>query len=137
MADTMKVSLVNVSMVIHIKKPSQGLIWYTDRGSLYASYSHKDLLQRHGIVQSMSRKGNFWDNAVAESFFKSLKQVLVYKTYFYTKRQAKKEIFEYIEFYSNRTRSHSYLGNLSLINLEKKTLCYKIKWWRRDNQKSV
>ncbi|NQY20219.1 MAG: IS3 family transposase [Campylobacteraceae bacterium] len=109
-----------LSMAILHRNPSQGLIWHTDRGSQYASYSHKDLLQKHGIVQSMSRKGNCWDNAVAESFFKSLKQELVYNTYFYTKRQAKKEIFEYIEFYYNRTRSHSYLGNLSPNNFEEK-----------------
>ena len=122
MADTMKVSLVNdaLSMAILHRNPSQGLIWHTDRGSQYASYSHKDLLKKHGIVQSMSRKGNCWDNAVAESFFKSLKQELVYNTYFYTKKQAKKEIFEYIEFYYNRTRSHSYLGNLSPSNFEEK-----------------
>ena len=66
--------------------------------------------------------------SVAESFFKSLKQELVYNTYFYTKKQAKKEIFEYIEFFYNRTRSHSYLGNLSPNNFEEKTLCYKMKW---------
>ena len=122
MADTMKVSLVNdaLSMAILHRNPSQGLIWHTDRGSQYASYSHKDLLQKHGIVQSMSRRGNCWDNAVAESFFKTIKQELVYNTYFYTKRQAKKEIFEYIEFFYNRTRSHSYLGNLSPNNFEEK-----------------
>mgnify|MGYP003425118388 CR=1 FL=1 len=72
------------------------------------------------IIQSMSRKGNCWDNSVAESFFKSLKQELVYNTYFYTKKQAKKEIFEYIEFYYNRVRTHSYLGNLSPVKFEEK-----------------
>ena len=97
MDDTMKVSLVNdaLNMAMLHRKPSSGLLWHTDRGSQYASYSHKDLLQKHNITQSMSRKGNCWDNSVAESFFKSLKQELVYNTYFYTKRQAKKEIFEY------------------------------------------
>ncbi len=122
MDDTMKVSLVNdaLDMAILHRSPPKGLIWHTDRGSQYASYTHKDLLQKHGIIQSMSRKGNCWDNAVAESFFKSLKQELVYNTYFYTKKQAKKEIFEYIEFYYNRTRSHSYLGNLSPNNFEEK-----------------
>ena len=113
MDDTMKVSLVNdaLNMAISHRKPPKGLLWHTDRGSQYASYSHKDLLQKYGIVQSMSRKGNCWDNAVAESFFKTLKSDLVYQTYFYTKKQAKREIFEYIKFY--RVRSHSYLGNLS------------------------
>ena len=120
MNDTMKVSLVNdaLSMAIKHRNPSRGLIWHTDRGSQYASYAHKDLLLEHGIVQSMSRKGNCWDNAVAESFFKTLKSDLVYQTYFYTKNQAKREIFEYIEFYYNRVRSHSYLGNLSPSRFE-------------------
>lgn len=120
MDDTMKVSLVNdaLNMAIRHRNPQKGLLWHTDRGSQYASYSHKDLLQKHGIIQSMSRKGNCWDNAVAESFFKSLKNELIYQKYFYTKKQAKQEIFEYIEFYYNRTRSHSYLGNLSPVRFE-------------------
>ena len=120
MDDTMKVSLINdaLNMAINYRKPPKGLLWHTDRGSQYASYSHKDLLQHHGIIQSMSRKGNCWDNAVAESFFKTLKSDLVYQTYFYTKVQAKREIFEYIEFHYNRERSHSYLGNVSPSRFE-------------------
>jgi transposase InsO family protein len=120
MDDNMKVSLVNdaLNMAIAQRNPPVGLIWHTDRGSQYASYSHKDLLQKNGIIQSMSRKGNCWDNAVAESFFKTLKSNLVYQTYFYTKKQAKAEIFEYIEVYYNRTRSHSYLDNLSPAKFE-------------------
>jgi len=120
MDDTMKVSLVNnaLNMAIKHRRPESGLLWHTDRGSQYASYSHKDLLLKHGIVQSMSRKGNCWDNAVAESFFKTLKSDLVYQTYYYTKQQAKREIFEYIEFHYNKVRSHSYLGNLSLSKFE-------------------
>ena len=120
MDDNMKVSLVNnaLNMAIEHRNPAKGLLWHTDRGSQYASYSHKDLLQKYGIVQSMSRKGNCWDNAVAESFFKTLKSDLVYQTYFYTKKQAKREIFEYIEFYYNRVRSHSFLGNLSPCRFE-------------------
>jgi len=128
MADTMKVSLVNdaLKMAISHRNPPQGLLWHTDRGSQYASYSHKDLLKQHGIVQSMSRKGNCWDNAVAESFFKTLKSDLIYKTYFYTKKQAQHEIFEYIEFYYNRTRSHSYLGNLSPVKFEEKNIMLRM-----------
>jgi putative transposase len=120
MDDTMKVSLVNdaLNMAIQQRKPLKGLLWHTDRGSQYASYSHKDLLVKNNITHSMSRKGNCWDNAVAESFFKSLKNELVYQTYFYTKKQAKRELFEYIEFYYNRTRSHSYLNNLSPSKFE-------------------
>ena len=124
MADNMKVSLVNdaLNMAIQHRHPSQGLLWHTDRGSQYAAYSHKDLLQKYGIVQSMSRKGNCWDNAVAESFFKTLKSDLVYQTYFYTQKQAKREIFEYIEFHYNRVRSHSYLGNISPSKFEEMNL---------------
>lgn len=120
MDDTMKVSLVNdaLNMAILTRNPAKGLLWHTDRGSQYASYSHKNLLQKNGIIQSMSRKGNCWDNAVAESFFKTLKSDLIYDTYFYTKKQAKYEIFEYIEFHYNRVRSHSYLGNLSPSKFE-------------------
>ncbi len=122
MSDNMKVSLVNdaLKMAIEYRNPPKGLLWHTDRGSQYASYSHKDLLKKHGVIQSMSRKGNCWDNAVAESFFKSLKNELVYQTTFYTKKQAKQEIFKYIEFYYNRIRSHSYLGNLSPVEFEEK-----------------
>ena len=122
MDDSMRTSLVNdaLNMAIIHRSPSPGLLWHTDRGSQYASYSHKDLLEKYNIIQSMSRKGNCWDNSVAESFFKSLKQELVYNTYFYTKKQAKKEIFEYIEFYYNRVRTHSYLGNLSPVKFEEK-----------------
>ena len=120
MSDNMKVSLVNdaLNMAIKHRKPPAGLLWHTDRGSQYASYSHKDLLNKHGIIASMSRKGNCWDNAVAESFFKTLKSDLIYQTYFYTHKQAKREIFEYIEFYYNRVRSHSYLGNISPSKFE-------------------
>jgi transposase InsO family protein len=128
MDDTMKVSLVNdaLDMAINHRKPAKGLLWHTDRGSQYASYSHKDLLLKNGIIQSMSRKGNCWDNAVAESFFKTLKNDLVYQTYFYTKKQAQQEIFEYIEFYYNRTRSHSYLGNLSPVRFEERNFMLRM-----------
>jgi len=128
MDDTMKVSLVNdaLNMAISHRNPPKGLLWHTDRGSQYASYSHKDLLLKNGIVQSMSRKGNCWDNAVAESFFKTLKNDLVYQAYFYTKKQAQQEIFEYIEFYYNRTRSHSYLGNLSPVRFEDRNIMLRM-----------
>jgi transposase InsO family protein len=120
MDDNMKVSLVNdaLNMAITHRNPSKGLLWHTDRGSQYASYSHRDLLLKNNITQSMSRKGNCWDNAVAESFFKTLKSNIVYNDYFYTKKQAKFKIFEYIEFFYNRIRSHSYLKNLSPARFE-------------------
>ena len=122
MNDTMKVNLVNdaLNMALRHRTPKQGLIWHTDRGTQYASYSHKNLLKENNIIQSMSRKGNCWDNAVAESFFKSLKNELVYQTTFYTKKQAKQEIFKYIELFYNRVRSHSYLNGLSPVEFEEK-----------------
>ncbi|MDN5105919.1 DDE-type integrase/transposase/recombinase [Aliarcobacter butzleri] len=85
---TKKVSLVNdtLNMALRHRIPKEGLVWHTDRGSQYASYEHRNLLKQYGIIQSMSQKGNCWDNSVAESFFKSLKQELVYNTYFYTKK---------------------------------------------------
>lgn len=122
MDDTMKTSLVNdaLSMAIKHRKPKAGLIWHTDRGSQYASYAHKDLLEQYGIVQSMSRKGNCWDNAVAESFFHTLKTELVYHEVYETKAQANQSIFEYIEVYYNRQRSHSANNNLSPVEFENK-----------------
>ena len=116
----MKVSLVNdaLNMAIKIRKPPTGLIWHTDRGSQYASYSHKDLLTENGIVQSMSRKGNCWDNAVAESFFHTLKTELTHHEVYETRAQANQSIFEYIEVFYNRQRMHSTNNNLSPVEYE-------------------
>lgn len=96
MSDNMKTSLVNDALIMAIsrRKPLKGLVWHTDRGSQYASYSYKDLCQKYGIVQSMSRKGNCWDNAVAESFFHTLKTELIYNEIFETRAQANQAIFE-------------------------------------------
>jgi transposase InsO family protein len=120
MADNMKVSLVNdaLEMAINTRKPSKGLIWHTDRGSQYASYSHRDLLTEHGIVQSMSRKGNCWDNAVAESFFHTLKTELTHHEIYETRAQANQSIFEYIEVFYNKQRMHSTNNNLSPVEFE-------------------
>lgn len=124
MDDTMKTKLVNDALIMAIKrrKPNRGLIWHTDRGSQYASDSHKNLLKEHGIVQSMSRKGDCWDNAVSESFFHSLKTELVYHETFKTKAQANEMIFEYIEIFYNRQRLHSYNNYMSPVEFEEKML---------------
>ncbi len=124
MNDNMKTSLVNnaLEMAIARRKPLRELLWHTDRGSQYASYSHKDLCQKHGIIQSMSRKGNCWDNAVAESFFHTLKTELIYHEIFETRAQANQAIFEYIEVFYNRQRMHSANGNLSPVEFEEKML---------------
>ena len=128
MDDHMRVSLVNdaLDMAIKRRKPKNGLIWHTDRGSQYASTAHKDLLQKNGIIQSMSRKGNCWDNAVAESFFHSLKTELTNHEEFETKAQANEKIFEYIEVFYNRQRMHSSNNYLSPVEFEEKMLLKEI-----------
>jgi transposase InsO family protein len=124
MSDHMKTSLVNdaLKMAIQQRNPKEGLLWHTDRGSQYASYEHRDLLQAHGIIQSMSRKGNCWDNAVAESFFHTLKTELTHHQQFQTKAEANQAIFEYIEVFYNRQRIHSANDNLSPVAFEEKML---------------
>jgi transposase InsO family protein len=109
MDDHMRASLVNnaLLMAITTRKPKAGLVSHTDRGSQYASKSHRLILQEHKIIQSMSRKGNCWDNAVAESFFHTLKTELTHHVTFETREEAKKAIFKYIAVYYNRKRLHS------------------------------
>ena len=105
----MKASLVNDALLMAIwqRKPKQGLLWHTDRGSQYASENHREILEAHGITQSMSRKGNCWDNAVAESFFHTIKVELIHQYRFKTREEAKQAIFDYIEVFYNRQRLHS------------------------------
>lgn len=128
MDDKMKVSLVNdaLKMAIRTRNPQRGLIWHTDRGSQYTSYEHKDLLKTYGIIQSMSRRGNCLDNAVAESFFHTLKTELVHHEIYHTRKQAKQSIFEYIEVFYNRERIHSANKNLSPVEFEEKMLREKM-----------
>jgi transposase InsO family protein len=120
MSDTMKAELVNNALLMAIwqRKPKRGLLWHTDRGSQYASDSHRSILQQHGIKQSMSRKGNCWDNAVSESFFHTLKTELIHQVHFKNKEEAKQSIFEYIEVFYNRVRMHSSIGYLSPVEFE-------------------
>lgn len=121
MNERMKASLVNDALLMAIwkRKPGKGLISHTDRGSQYASHSHRKLLELHGIKQSMSRKGNCWDNAVAESFFHTLKVELTHHEQFKTREEAKQKIFHYIEAYYNRLRMHSANDYLSPVEYEK------------------
>ena len=120
MADNMKTQLVNdaLRMAIWQRKPPKGLIWHTDRGSQYASKAHRALLNTHHIQQSMSRKGDCWDNAVAESFFHTLKTELVYHQRYTTREQARRSLFKYIEVFYNRKRRHSANGSMSPANFE-------------------
>jgi len=120
MAEHMRAKLVNDALLMAVwkRKPPKGLLWHTDRGSQYASESHRALLRRHGIEQSMSRKGNCWDNAVSESFFHTLKTELTHHQTYQTRDEAKQAVFEYIEVFYNRERLHSANGYLSPINYE-------------------
>ena len=107
------------TMALWKRKPDKGLLWHTDRGSQYASESHRKILADHGIKQSMSRKGNCWDNAVSESFFHTLKTELVHHMKFKTREEAKTSIFEFIEVFYNRVRMHSANDYLSPVEYEK------------------
>ena len=124
MDDRLKTSLVNEALIMAIqrRKPKPGLLFHTDRGSQYASDSHKALLKEFGIIQSMSAKGNCYDNAVSESFFHTLKTELIYHTTFETKAQARMAIFSFIEIWYNRKRLHSYLDYMSPVEFEQKML---------------
>lgn len=128
MSHTLHTKLVNnaLEMAIQRRKPKKGLIYHTDRGSQYASYEHKNLLEKYGIVQSMSKKGDCWDNAVAESFFHSLKTELIYHEIFFTRSQANEKIFEYIEIFYNRQRIHSSNKYMSPSEFEDKMLLKEI-----------
>jgi putative transposase len=92
------------------RRPPPGLIFHSDRGSQYASRVFRRRLWRYRMRQSMSRKGNCWDNAVAESFFATLKKELIRDRPLVTRASARAEVFEYIEVFYNRQRAHSLLG---------------------------
>lgn len=100
--------------------PSSGLIVHSDRGSQYASEEFRSKLKKLGIRQSMSRKGDCWDNAVAESFFGSLKTELVHNNKYTIISEARRYIFEYVEVFYNRERLHSSLGYMSPQEYEMK-----------------
>jgi putative transposase len=100
--------------------PNAGLMHHSDRGSQYASGDYQKALDDLGVVCSMSRKGNCWDNAVAESFFGTLKTELIYTRRFATREEAREAIFDFIEVFYNRRRRHSTLGYLSPVDFELK-----------------
>jgi putative transposase len=100
------------------RKPKAGLIHHSDKGSQYASYDFQKILSNFGVIQSMSGKGNCYDNAVTETFFHTLKTELMFDCVFKTRAEAKSAIFEYIEIFYNRERRHSTLGYCSPVNFE-------------------
>ena len=120
MADHMRAELVNqaLAMALCQRQPAAGLIMHTDRGSQYGADSYRQLLTQHGIQPSMSRKGNCWDNAVAESFFHTLKTEVISLEDFDTREQTQTAVFEYIEVFYNRQRCHSANGYLAPLAYE-------------------
>lgn len=107
-----------LDMALAGRRPAAGLVHHSDRGSQYTSYGYRDLLECHGIVLSMSRKGEPYDNALMESFFGTLKAECVERHDFQTPAQARACIFEYLEVFYNRQRLHSSLGYRSPLAFE-------------------
>ena len=115
MSDRMTTALVSQALfrAVAARRPAKGLIHHSDRGSQYCSHAYRKQLQQFGMLVSMSRKGDCWDNAPMESFWGSLKNELVHHHRFATREQAKRDITEYIEIFYNRIRKQARLGYLS------------------------
>lgn len=99
-----------LSMAMAQRRPAPGLIFHSDQGSVYGCAEYRNLLAQHGALASMSRKGNCWDNAVAESFFSNLKNETMHRQLFSTRAEALGVVRDYIEVYYNRMRLHQTLG---------------------------
>ena len=116
---TRELTLDALDMALVRRRPLHGLVHHSDRGSQYASGDYQNVLVAEGIVCSMSRRGNCWDNAVAESFFATVKVELVYDATWQTRADARAALFEYIEIFYNGQRRHSSLGYLSPRDFER------------------
>ena len=114
-----ELALEALRKALAIRRPGQGLTHHADRGSQYCSTAYQAALKKHGIRISMSGKGNCFDNAVVETFFKSLKSELVWRTVFQTRAEAKEAIGRYIDGFYNPIRRHSTLDYLSRVQFEK------------------
>ena len=111
-------ALDTLAMALSNRRPARGLLHHSDRGVQYASDDYQKALKKDGLICSMSRKGDCWDNAVAESFFATLKAELVYLTEYRTRAEARASLFEYIEVFYNRQRRHSAIGYVSPSQFE-------------------
>lgn len=101
------------------RNPDMGLIHHTDRGSQYASNHYQKELSQYKMTCSMSRKGNCWDNAVAERFFRSIKSERTDYRKYATREEVRQDILDYITMFYNSRRLHSYLGYMSPMEFEK------------------
>ena len=124
MSERMKADLVcnALTSAYWRRRPDPGLIMHSDRGSQYASDSHRRLLANYGMVQSMSRRANCWDNAAMESFFKTLKVERAYRVNYPTRTQARLDIVNWIEGFYNHRRLHSSIGYRSPCDAERRLL---------------
>jgi putative transposase len=108
--------VINALRMAYFRRhPKPGLMHHSDRGSQYCSHDYQAVLTEYGMVASMSRKGNCWDNAPMESFFNSLKNERTHEQRYATREEAKRDIFEYMEPFYNRSRRHSALGYVSPV----------------------
>lgn len=107
-----------LNMALLHRSPSPNLLCHSDRGVQYASGDYRQALAQAGLIASMSRRGNCYDNAAMESFWSTLKMELVYRRDFATRAQARTEIFNFIEIFYNRQRSHSAINFLSPVDFE-------------------
>ncbi len=126
MDDNMKTEMVlkALKMAYLLRKPKKELMFHSDRGVQYASHNFTKQLKEYGMIQSMSRKGNCWDNAPTESFFHTLKvEEVYYKEKYQTRDEAKACIFEYINIFYNKQRSHSTLNYLAPVKFEEVNSC--------------
>jgi putative transposase len=117
---TTSLALEALKMVTTRQRPYNSVLIHSDQGSQYGSYEWQAMLKKCNLTPSMSRRGNCYDNAVAESFFKSFKRECVKRQIFITREQAKSEIFYYIEMFYNSKRRHSYLGYISPNEFERR-----------------
>ena len=108
-----ELALAALDMAIARQRPAPGLIHHSDRGVQFAAHEYRKRLQQHGILCSMSRKGNCWDNAPMESFYATLKGELVEQRDYLTQAEARADIFQFLEGWYNRRRLHSALGYLT------------------------
>jgi putative transposase len=104
-----RLPLAALDAAVRRRRPGKGLLHHSDRGCQYTSAQYRDVLSTLGITVSMSRKGNCWDNAVAESFFGMLKNELVHRRSWRSRLELRTALFEYLEVFHNRRRLHSSL----------------------------
>lgn len=115
------VALQALRMAVGQRRPQPGPIHHTDQGARYTSLAYQRLLEQTGLVASMSRKGNCYDNAVVESFFSTLKNELIHDRDYHTRDEARADVFEFIEVFYNRQRLHQTLGYVSPVQFETHT----------------